>query len=400
MLGLFGRKGKTIDEIAAQIDGADAGAPVTTQSALETSVVLACVDIIASGIAVPELKVMRALEGDRSEEAKDDPSFRLLSRRPNEWQTSFEFRQMMTLHCALTGQAIAIPVRSVANGSVTELIPVLPHWVSIQTTRRYETRYVIADEFGPIGTFAPDQVLHLRNMSWEMLKPLNPVRQARGAIGLATQAEKNMAALHANGGRPSGVLSAEGTLSEEALQRLKTAFSRFTTGRERGGTAVVDNNMTYSPISMTAVDAQALENRRFQIEEICRAFGVFPIMVGHSDKTATYASAEAFFAAHNRRTVARWQRMWAEKLDEFVLDGAGPLYVQFDNRETQLATLRDQGEFFARALGSGGSAPFMTANEVRRLRGLDPIEGGDELREPVTSTLAPVTENENDDKEI
>jgi phage portal protein BeeE len=149
---------------------------------------------------------------------------------------------------------------------------------------------------------------------------------------------------------------------------------------------------------MTAVDAQVLENRRFQIEEICRAFGVYPIMIGHSDKTATYASAEAFFAAHNRRTTERWQRMWAEKLDEFVLDGAGPLSVQFDNRQTQLATLRDQGEFFARALGSGGSAPFMTQNEVRELRGLDPKEGGDVLREPVTSTLAPV-EEENDDNE-
>lgn len=392
MLGLLRRKGKTIDEIAAQIDGAESGAPVTTKSALEISAVLACVDIIASGIAVPELRVMRSMDDGRSEEARNDPIYRLLSRRPNEWQTSFEFRQMLTMHCALTGHAYAIPVRNVISGEVTEIIPVLPQWVTIETPRRYDTRYIVADEFGPIGTYGAADILHLRNMSWDMIKPLNPVRQARGSIGLAMQVEKNMAALHANGGRPSGILSAEGGLSEEALKRLKVAFSRFTSGRERSGTAIVDNNMTYSPIAMTGVDAETMENRRFQIEEICRAFGVFPIMVGHSDKTATYASAEAFFAAHNRRTISRWQRMWAEKLDEFVLDGAGPLYVEFDNQETQLATLRDQGEFYARALGSGGSAPFMTANEVRKLRGLDPIEGGDELREPAASTLAPSEE--------
>lgn len=399
MLGFLRRRAKSIDEIAKEIDeGRAGGVAVTQASALEVSVVLACIDIIANGVAVPEMHVMRDLGDGRSEKATNETIYRLLHRRPNEWQTSFEFRQMLSMHAALLGEAFALPVRDLRDKrKITELIPLMPHWVTQQTNARYETVYRIADEFGPIATVQPSEILHIRNMSWERLRGLSAVKQARNALGLAISAENNLSKLHENSGRPAGILSTEGTLTDEAIERLKAQWARVTSGSGRGKTAVLDNGMGFTAIGMTNVDAQALETRRFQVEEICRAFGVFPIMVGHSDKTATYASAESFFAAHNRRTQWRWQRLWSEKLDEFVLDGAGPLFIKFDNREAQLANLKDQGEFFARALGSGGSVPFMTVNEVRELRGLGPIEGGDVLREPAASTLAPIEETDDDE---
>ena len=250
-----------------------------------------------------------------------------------------------------------------------------------------------------MGSFRPEDLLIIRNLSWDMMEGMSVVRQARTAIGLAATAEMNLERLHENGGRPSGIVSTDESLSPEAIEKVRSAFARVTKGRNRGGTAVLDRGLKFTPMAMTAVDAQAIETRRFQIEEICRAFGVYPIMIGHADKTATYASAEAFFAAHNRRTVQRWQRLWAERLDEFVLDGDGPLYVEFDNGEDRLASLRDQGEFYARALGSGGSVPFMTINEVRRRRGLPPIDGGDALREPAASTVAMPDGGEGDENE-
>lgn len=403
MFGLFRRKGKTIDQIASEIDGFGgsviAGRAVTEKSALEVSTVLACVDVIASGCSVPEMSVMRDLGGGRKEPATDVAAYRLLRRRPNELQTSYEFRETMTMHAALTGDGFALPVRDVRNGEkVIEILPLMPHQVVVQQVDRYSLEYTIADEFGVVGRFRHDQMLHLRSRSWDRVRGLSAVRAAAKAIGLAMAAEDNLVRLHENGGRPSGVLSSDNPLSPEAIERIKLGWERFTKGAKRSSTAILDNGMKYNAVAMNSVDAQTTETRRHQVEEICRAFGVFPIMVGHADKTATYASAEAFFAANNRKTVAKWQTNWRQKLDEFVLDGAGPLFVQFENEEIRTANLKDQGEFFSKALGTGGGVPYMTINEVRAVRGLPPIEGGDVLKEPVASTQTS-GKGEDDDPE-
>jgi HK97 family phage portal protein len=397
MFGFLRRKSapKSIDEIAEAIDMAG-GIGGGVRRPLEVTVALACADLIATGIATPELTVMRDPGDGRKEPAVDDPHYRLLRRRPNEWQTSFEFRYMMTFHAAISEEAVALVTRDDA-GRALEIIPLLPQYCTKRKIGRYQTRYRVADEFGLIGDFRPDQLLIIRNMAWDLVGGLSAVKLARSALRLAESAEDNLVKLHENGGRPSGILTTETSLSAEAVSRIKEAFGKVTRGNARSGVALLDSGLDFKPMSMSNVDAQALETRRFQIEEVCRAFGVYPIMVGHSDKASTYASAEAFFAAHNRRTGQRWQRIWAEKLDEFVLDGAGPLFVEFDNQEARLAPLRDQAEFYARALGSGGSVPFMTINEVRRERGMGPIAGGDELREPAASTVAPPAEEDDDD---
>lgn len=397
----FQRRGKSIDEIADQIDafsdGRTAGQVVTDRTALEVTAVLACVDVIASSCSVPEMHVMRALPGGRKEMATDDPVYRLLNRRPNDFQTSTEFRETITMHAALTGDGYALPVRDVRDGRLIELLPLLPHQVTINQYDRYTVVYTVADEFGVIGRFPHDRIFHLRNRSWDRVRGMSAVRSARKAIGLSMAVEDNLAKLHENGGRPAGILSSEQPLGSEAIARVKAGWAAMTQGAQRYRTAVLDQGLKYQPVAMSSVDAQTQETRRQQVEEICRAFGVFPIMIGHSDKTATYASAEAFFAANNRKTAAKWQMNWRQKVDEFLLDGAGPLFVEFENNEIKNANLKDQGEYFAKALGTGGGVPFMTVNEVRVLRGLQPIEGGDELRDPAASTVAPPKDEQNED---
>lgn len=402
MFGLFQRRAKTIDQIAQEIDGfgtsRTAGQVVTDRTALEVTTVLACIDVIASGCAVPEMHVMRDLGKGRKERATDDPSYRLLHRRPNELQTSAEFRETITMHAALTGDGFALPVRDVRDGRLVEILPLMPHQVTIEQSERYEVIYTVADEFGVVGRFRHDQIFHLRNRSWDRLRGMSAVRTAAKAIGLSMAAEDNLARLHENGGRPSGILTTDSELGLEAIARVKAGWASMTKGGKRYGTALLDNGLKYQSVAMNAVDSQTLETRRMQVEEICRGFGVFPIMVGHSDKTATYASAEAFFAANNRKTVAKWQTNWRQKADEFILDGAGPLYVEFENDEIKNASLKDQGDYYSKALGTGGGVPHMTINEVRVARGYPPIEGGDELREPAASTVAPPSGENDEDK--
>lgn len=395
----FSRKSapKTIDEIAKEIDGIvgrkSAGQLVNRSTALDVTTVLACVDAIATGCAMPEMYVMRDLGGGQKERAIKDPAYRVLNRRPNEWQTAMEFRETLTMHAALTGNGYAIPTK--VDGNLSELLPVLPHMVVINQLNRYEFEYLVTDEFGMVGRFRHDQVFHLRNRSWDRIKGLDAVSKARAAIGLSMAAEENVASLQAHGGKPGGLLSTEQKLNEETIVRLKQAWEKGTTGKNAYKTPVLDAGIKYSQMAMTAVDQQTLETRRMQVEEICRAFGVFPQIVMHTDKTATFASAEAFFAAHTRLTVGKWQANWRQKLDEFVLDGAGPLFVEFDNRELNAAPLKDRGTYFAKALGAGGGPPWMTQNEVRAELGLPPKDGGDELFKP---TNAVIGENGNDDE--
>lgn len=396
----FARKSapKKIDQIATEIDGGlsrkSAGQIVNRSTALDVTTVLACVDAIATGCAMPEMYVMRDLGGGQKERAKDDPAYRVLNRRPNEWQTAMEFRETLTMHAALTGNGYAIPTK--VDGKLSELLPVLPHMVVINQLSRYEFEYLVTDEFGMVGRFRHDQIFHLRNRSWDRVQGLDAVSKARAAIGLSMAAEENVASLQAHGGKPGGLLSTDQKLAPETVERLKLAWEKGTTGKNAYRTPVLDAGIKYSQMAMTAVDQQTLETRRMQVEEICRAFGVFPQIVMHTDKTATFASAEAFFAAHTRLTIGKWQANWRQKLDEFVLDGAGPLFVEFDNRELNAAPLKDRGTYFAQALGAGGGPPWMTQNEVRAELGLPPKAGGDELFRP---TNAVIGENGKDDEE-
>jgi HK97 family phage portal protein len=384
---------RSFDEIVARLDGAGglhehlSGVSVT--QAMQVATVMACVRVIANGCATPELNVYREEADGARQKATDVPEFRVLNRRPNEWQTSFEFRRTMTMHAALTGNALAIKV--MVGGRVRELIPVRPGYYEIKDSGRWRTEYRVWDEWGYIGTFGPADVLHLPNWQWDQAKALSAVSMARAAIGLSVAAEANQAALHSNGGRPAGILTSEQKLSPEALDRLKASWREFTRAN-RNGTAVLDGGMSYQPLTMTGVDAQHLETRRFQVEEICRAFDVFPIMIGHNDKSSTFASSEAFFAAHLKHTLAPWHRLWAQRLDEFVLDGAGPLFAEFDTRYLSAGSMADRAQW-ARTMAEMG---IYTRNELRDEEGKDPLPG---LNDPLTPLNMIGTSSEDGDND-
>ena len=381
---VLGRKAVelTYDQIAALIDGSGggsvAGVVVTEKTALQVSTVLACVRVIADGCATPELRLYRAGNDKRRQSAENIPEYRLLARRPNEWQTSYEWRRMMTLHAALTGAGLSIKVRG-DNRRVRELIPVQPGRWDVRRTTRYELRYRCWDEFGLIGEFGPDDVFVLNGLQWNWGEALNAIVLARNAVGLAAATESSQARMHANGMRPSGVYSVEGSLTDEQQERLTKWLKKSQTGEKLGLPLVLDRKATWTSTASSAVDAQHDETRRRQVEEICRVYGVFPIMVGHGDKSATFASSEAFFAAHVKHTLAPWHRAWTQRLDEMLLDGAGPLWCEFDVRYLLAGSMRDRSQW-ARTMAELG---IYTRNELRDEEGKDPLSGLDEPLTPM-----------------
>lgn len=381
---LLGRKATqlTYDQVAGLIDGVSggtvAGVNVTEKTALQVSTVLACVKIIADGCATPDLHVYRELPDGTRQKAVNIPEYRLLARRPNQWQTSSEWRRQMTLHAALTGAGLSIKTVG-GNGRVLELLPVEPGRWDVRKVSRYETRYRCYDEFGLIGDFTQDQVFILNNLQWDWHESLNAVTLARQAIGLAIATERSQAAMHANGLRPSGTYSVEGNLNPEQHERLSAFLKRKSGPDNTGVPLVLDRAAKWQNTSINGVDAQHVETRRLQIEEICRVYGVFPIMVGHSDKAATFASSEAFFAAHLKHTLAPWHKAWRDRFDEFLLDGSGPLFTDFDTRYLTSGSMVDRAQWTRTMIEMGVYNP----NEIRDYDGLDPRKGGDDYLTPM-----------------
>lgn len=380
----FSRKAKelTYDQVADLIDsaygGKVAGVAVTEKTALQVATVLACVKVIADGCATPALNVFREKQDGTREKATNIPEFRLLSRRPNEWQTSFDWRRQMTMHAALTGAALSIKVRG-SNRRVQELIPVEPGRWDVRKVSRYELRYRCYDEFGLIGEFEQDDVFVINGVQWNWSAGMNVLALARSSIGLSIATERSQASMHENGMRPSGTYSVDGTLNPEQHARLTEWLKKYSGANNTGTPLVLDRNAKWLSTTMSGIDAQANETRRTQIEEVCRVYGVFPIMVGHSDKSATFASSEAFFAAHLIHCLAPWHRAWTQRLDEMLLDGAGPLFAEFDTRYMRMGNMRDRA-VYARTMVEMG---LMSPNEWRDEEGKDPREGGDEYLRPM-----------------
>lgn len=161
---------------------------------------------------------------------------------------------------------------------------------------------------------------------------------------------------------------------------------------------VLDDGAKWTPLGMSSADAQLIETRKHQIEEICRHFRVMPIMLGHSDKTTTYASAEQMFQAHVVHTLMPWFVRIEQSADLNLLTDeqeAAGMYVKFMPNGLMRGAARDRSDFYSKALGSGGTKGWMTQNDVRRAEDMDPIDdpAANELPQPTGGPQAVFPDN-------
>ena len=361
---------------------AKSGVAVTWQTALEATTVLACARVIAEGLAQVPLKLFRARDGGRVP-ASDHPLARLLEEAPNEWQTPFEFIEQIVLHLVLCGNAFVFVNRSL--GPIAELLPYEPERVRVHRDG-YALTYEIATGDGPTIRVPGAEMWHLRGPSWNGWMGLEGVRLAREAIGLALATEEHGARLFANGAVVGGILSADQVLNEEQRTALRASWEARHAGAGNAfKTAVLWGGMRFTSMTAPNDQAQFLETRTFQVEEICRAFRVLPLMVGFSDKTATYASAEQMFLAHVVHTLGPWCRRIETSIAKHLLteeERRGGLYAKFMLNGLLRGAAKDRAEFYARLYGIGALNP----NEIRQLEDLNPYDGGARYRVPLNMT--------------
>ena len=404
---LFGSEKK--DGIATSLDlfrevyggsPSRAGVSVTAQSALEVSTVLACCRVIANGVSQVPFRVYQDT-GSGRKPASDHSLYGLLYRRPNPWQTSYELRETVMFHTLLAGNAYVFVNRVGMAREIRELIPIEPRRVAVRQKPGGALEYKVSDDIGGSQTFGQDAIWHLRGPSWNSWMGLDSVRLAREAIGLTISLEQGQAEFQKNGARPSANYAVAEKLSPEKFQFLSAWLDRHMPGGDRFGKPVItDQGAKYTAMVMSAVDQQLVETRKHQIEEICREFGVMPIMVGHADKTATYASAEQMFLAHVVHTLSPWYQRIEQSADVNLLteaDLAAGFYTKFTPNALMRGAANDRANFYAKGLGAGGTKGWLTQNDVRGLEDMDrdPDPEADKLPQPTNAQPAPKAPEED-----
>lgn len=358
------------------------GKAVNWRTALQVATVFACCRVIGNGYAQVPFKLMQKKERRRIPATKH-PLYRLLSLRPNDWQTSFEFRQMLAWHIELCGNAYVFISRNSA-GKILELIPLPPGHVTPQRDENLRITYDVTGLDGSFRTFDKSKIWHLRGPTIDGFHGLDVVKLAREAIGLAMATEEAAGRLHKNGIQNTGVYAVDSTLDKKQYDDLAAWIGKQFAGLQNAGKPMIlDRGAKFLNTSMSSVDAQSNETRKTQVEQICSFMGVLPIKVGFSDKTATFASAEEMNRAHREDCLSpRWEAFEQSAMinlltEEEIEDG---LYFNFTEEGLLRGSAKDTKDIILGYVNGG----LMYPNEGRDLLDLNPDEdpASNQLRIP------------------
>ena len=326
--GLFRSRDKpqnrtTGSSYAFFMGGSTAGKAVNERSAMQMTAVYACVRILSEAIAGLPLHLYEYGCDGSKEKAVEHPLYFLLHDEPNKEMTSFVFRETLMTHLLLWGNAYAQVIRN-GKGEVIALYPLMPNRMEVNRTDKGQLYYqytTSSDDAptveGSTAVLMPEDVLHIPGLGFDGLVGYSPIAMAKNAIGLAIATEEYGAKFFANGAAPSGVLEHPGTIKDP--QRVRDAWmSQFSGSRNAGKVAVLEEGMKYTPISISPEQAQFLETRKFQINEIARIFRVPPHMVGDLEKSS-FSNIEQQSLEFVKYTLDPWVIRWEQSLQRTLL---------------------------------------------------------------------------------
>ncbi|WP_044333515.1 phage portal protein [Sphingomonas hengshuiensis] len=313
MAGIFGSIGARLERKSALefLPGfligqeSKSGVAVTWSTALQVTAMFACARVVAEGIAQCGFKLRRPKKNGRgSEAATDHPLYRILHRRPNSWQTAFEFWEMLVFHLMLVGNAF-VYISWSGDGRVLELIPLEPRRVTVKQGTDLSLTYEVTGSDDRVRRIQARDIWHLRGPSWNGWMGMETVKLAQEALGLAIALEESHARQHRDGLKIPGMYSIDGPLNEDQ-HKLMTKWLKNHAAAGNADPLVLDRGAKWFTQRMTGADAQHIETRRFQVEEICRAARVMPIMLGVPGAAGAYDNGETMFIAHTMHTLAPW----------------------------------------------------------------------------------------------
>ena len=355
------------------------GKAVNERSAMQITAVYSCVRILSEAIASLPLHLYKYTDTGTAK-ATDHLLYFLLHDEPNPEMTSFVFRETLMTHLLLWGNAYAQIIRN-GKGEVLALYPLMPDRMNVDRDESgnivYE--YMVSQEDAPINSgstvkLSPSEVLHIPGLGFDGTIGYSPIAMAKNAIGLAIATEEYGSKFFANGATPSGILEFPGTVKEP--ERVRESWNKGFGGENKHKVAILEQGMKYTPISISPNEAQFLETRKFQIDEIARIFRVPPHMIGDLEKSS-FSNIEQQSLEFVKYTLDPWVVRWEQSIKRTLLlpDEKGSYFAKFNVDGLLRGDYQSRMNGYATARQNG----WMSANDIRSLEQQDLIpdeEGG------------------------
>ena len=356
-----------------------AGMAVSQETAMRLSAVYACVRVLSESVAQLPLFLYQR-DGDKKQRASSQRLYGLLHDAPNDFQTSFEFRETMMAHLCLRGTGYALKNMS-SGGEVLELLPMASHRVEAKQNRDWSISYLFTDIDGKQIPLRQDQVFRLTGLSLNGFTGLSPIAYQRETLGIALATEKHTALTFKNGAKMTGVLENPGHFSsKEVAKRVKESWDASANGDNAYSTPLLEDGLGWKQVSMSNRDAQYIESRKYNTEDIARIFRVPPHKIGHLEKS-TNNNIEHQGLEFVTDSLMPWLVRWEQSI-------ARDLLTRTQRQQYFAAFLVDgllrgdtaaRGEFYNKLWNMGAINP----NEIRQKENMNPREGGDEYYVPL-----------------
>ena len=359
------------------------GKNVNERTAMQTTAVYSCVRILAEAVASLPIHVYRYTETGK-ERVYDHPLYYLLHDEPNPEMTSFVFRETLMSHLLIWGNAYAQIIRD-GSGRVLSLYPLLPDKMEVDRDEHGRLFYTYTrntdenpnfSEYGRVR-LKPEDVLHIPGLGFDGLVGYSPIAMAKNAVGMTLACEEYGASFFENGATPGGVLEHPGVLKDPAKVR-ESWHSVYGGSKNAGKVAVLEEGMKYQQIGIPPEEAQFLETRKFQIDEIARLYRIPPHMVGDLDKSS-FSNIEQQSLEFVKYTLDPWVIRWEQSIQRALL-------LPQEKKEYFVKMNVDgllRGDYESRMKGYsiGIQNGFMCPNDIRRLESMDliPVEEGGEF---------------------
>jgi HK97 family phage portal protein len=350
--------------------GTASGKTVNERTAMQTTAVYACVRILAETIASLPLHIYKYTDSGK-EKAIDHQLYYLLHDEPNPEMTSFVFRETLMSHLLLWGNAYAQIIRD-GRGRVLALYPLLPDRMTVDRTTDGKLYYEYRKDSGYV-ILRPEDVLHIPGLGFDGLVGYSPIAMAKNAIGMAIATEEYGGKFFANGASPGGVLEHPGVVKDPA--RIRESWNAVYQGSGNAHrVAVLEEGMKFQPIGIPPEQAQFLETRKFQTEEICRIFRVPPHLVANLDK-ATFSNIEHQSISFVVHTIRPWLVRLEQGMNKALLSPSekGQYFVGFVVDGLLRGDYASRMQGYAIGIQNG----FLSPNDVRALENMNTIEHGD-----------------------
>jgi len=368
------------------------GVAVTPSSSLQVSAVYGCIRVLRESLGSLPWRVYRRLDERNKEQARDTALWETLHDRPNSWMTPSEFKELGVTHLCLRGNYYC---RIILNRGRTELIPMNPDRITIeQNVSGGPLTYIYRDPGKDPWSMPQEQVFHVRGLSLNGVIGLSVIEFAKNVIGAALAQEAHGSSLFENGGLPTFWISrpkSAGKWTPSARDNFRQEWRAVHSGPENAGEPpILGDDMEIHELGLSNQDSQWIQAREFSAEEICRFFGVHPHLIG--TKQPHLGNVEQQSIEFVQYTLGPLAVRFEQAADRDLIDDPGTFYTKIVLDALMRADLKSRYESANIAIQGG----WKTANEIRSLEDLNPIEGGDEPRFPMNMQPAGGGPDENE----